>query len=86
LAHSAGATIDPAGNNASATDLAQVICYDDGDGPTDHLYIQIQDNSPPVPGLLVSAQVYKDSHMTNVTDTVSGDANPSLAGQVKQNR
>ena len=76
-AHSAGATIDSAGNNASATDLAQVICYDDGDGPTDHLFVQIQDASSPVSGLLVSAQIYKDNKMTNTTDTVSGDANAS---------
>ena len=81
-AHSAGATIDAAGNNASATDLAQVICYDDGDGPTDHLYVTIQDNSPPVSGLLLSAQVYKDGHMTNVTDTVSGDANSSPSAKI----
>ena len=81
-AHSAGATIDAAGNNASATDLAQVICYDDGDGPTDHLYVTIQDNSPPVSGLLLSAQVYKDGHMTNVTDTVSGDANSSPLARI----
>ena len=81
-AHSAGATIDSAGNNASATDLAQVICYNDGDGPTDHLYVTIQDNSTPVSGLLLSAQVYKDGHMTNVTDTVSGDANPSPAAMI----
>ena len=82
LAHSAGATIDSAGNNASATDLAQVICYYDGDGPTDHLYVTIQDNSPPVSGLLLSAQVYKDGHMTNVTDTVSGDANSSPSAKI----
>ena len=76
-AHSAGATIDAAGNNASAADLAQVICYDDGDGPTDHLFVQIQDASSPVSGLLVSAQIYKDNKMTNTTETVSGDANAS---------
>ena len=76
LAHDAGATLDPAGNNASATDLAQVFCYDDtpdSSQPPDHLYIQIEDLSPPVPGLLLSAQIYKDGNMTNITDTVSGD-------------
>jgi len=82
LAHSAGGTIDSAGNNASATDLAQVICYDDGDGPTDHLYVTIQDNSPPVSGLLISAQIFKDGQMTNVTDTVSGDANSSPPARI----
>jgi len=82
LAHSAGATIDSDGNNASATDLAQVICYDDGDGPADHLYVTIQDNSPPVSGLLLSAQIFKDGQMTNVTDTVSGDANSSPPARI----
>ncbi len=77
LAHSAGAVLDPAGNNASATDLAEVICFDDGNGPPHHLYTQIQDLSPPVPGLLLSTQIFKDNQMTNVTDTVSGDANYS---------
>ncbi len=76
-AHSAGATIDVAGSNASATDLASVICYDDGNGAPHHLYTQIQDTSSPVSGLLVSTQIYKDSQMTNTTDTVSGDANYS---------
>ena len=78
FAHSAGATIDAAGNNASATDLASVICYDDGNGAPHHLYTQIQDTSSPVSGLLVSTQIYKDNQMTNTTDTVSGDANYSI--------
>ncbi len=77
LAHTAGAVLDPAGTNASATDLAQVICFDDGNGPPHHLMTQIQDLSPPVPGLLLSTQIFKDTQMTNVTDTVSGDANAS---------
>ncbi len=77
LAHSAGAVLDPAGNNASATDLAEVTCYDDGNGPPHHLYTQIQDLSPPVPGLLLSTQIFKGNQMTNATDTVSGDPNPS---------
>ena len=79
--HSASAVLDPAGNNAAATDLAQVICYDDGNGPADRLYIQIQDLSPPAPGLLLSAEIFKDGKMTNTTDTVSADAlasNPAV--------
>ncbi len=73
MAHSAGATIDGSGGNANATDLAQVFCYDDGNGQAHHLVVQIKDLSPPVPGLLLSAQIYGGNQMTNVTDTVSGD-------------
>jgi hypothetical protein len=79
LAHSAGATIDPTATNASATDLAQVICYDDGNGAPHHLLTEIQDLSPPVPGLFVSVQIMKDDKMTNGTDSVSGDASTSPA-------
>ncbi len=77
LAHSAGGAIDATGSNASSTDLATVTCYDDGDGPTAYLFIQIQDFSAPVPGLLLSMQAYKGSQMINDTDSVSGDANAS---------
>ncbi len=87
FAHTAAGMLDPNGNNPNATDVAQVICYDDGDGPTDHLYVQIQDNSSPVPGLFVSAQVLKDnqngSQMANTTDTSPGDnsaSNPIAVG------
>jgi hypothetical protein len=77
LAHEAGGPIDFTGTNANATDLATVQCFDDGNGPAHHLSISIQDLSPPVTGLLVSMQVYKDNKMTNTTDTVSGDSNSS---------
>ncbi|MFZ4700329.1 MAG: hypothetical protein ACOYMG_09775, partial [Candidatus Methylumidiphilus sp.] len=83
LAHSAGATIDAAGNNASATDLAEVFCYNDGSGEPDQLFVQIRDNSSPVAGLLLSAQIYKDNQMTNTTDTVSGDSGYSNSAVVK---
>ncbi len=76
LAHTAGGPIDGAGNNASATDYAIVSCYDDGDGPTDHLYMQIEDTSPPVPGMIMSFQASKDGKMTNTSDVTSGDGQP----------
>ncbi len=82
FAHSAGGVIDAAGNNASATDLAQVSCYDDGDGPTGYLFIQIQDQSSPVPGLLMSIQAAKDAQMTNDSDLVSGDATASPGAEL----
>ncbi len=76
-AHTAGGAIDAAGTNASATDLATVSCYDDGDGATAYLFVQIEDQSAQVPGLLVSIQAYKGTQMTNSSDPVSGDG---LAG------
>ena len=58
-------------------------CFDDGNGPGDHLVIQIEDLSPPVAGLLVNMQAFKDNMMTNITDTVSMDGNPSATGILK---
>jgi hypothetical protein len=73
LAHSGGGPIDSGSNNASATDLAAVSCFDDGSGAPHHLYGQIKDMSPPVPGLLLSFHIYKGQQMITSTDTVSGD-------------
>lgn len=78
--HTAGTTLDAGGGNASATDLASVNCYDDGGGAPDHLAIQVEDQSAPVPGLLVNMQAFKGQKMTNVTDPVSGDGNASPVG------
>lgn len=77
LAHSGGGPIDSASNNASATDLAAVTCYDDGNGAPARLYGQIKDMSPPVAGLLLNFHIYKGQQMITSTDTVSGDANYS---------
>jgi hypothetical protein len=77
LAHNAGGSIDAGSNNASATDLAAVSCYDDGGGTPSRLFAQIKDMSAPVPGLLTSFHIYKGTQMTTTTDTVSGDANYS---------
>ncbi len=65
------AVLDPAGNNASATDLASVNCP----AGTDHLSAAVQDTSSGAPGLLVSLHLFKDTQMTTVTDTVSADGN-----------
>ncbi|MEQ1638845.1 MAG: hypothetical protein ABL903_19470 [Methylococcales bacterium] len=80
MAHSGNG---PLGPDASATDLATVECFDDGNGPGDHLVIQIEDLSPPVPGLMVNMQAFKGNVMTNITDTVSMDGNPSAIGTLK---
>ncbi|TRW92800.1 hypothetical protein [Candidatus Methylobacter oryzae] len=73
LAHSGGGVLDPGGNNASATDLAAITCFDDGNGTPHHLSAQIKDMSGPVSGLLLSLHIYKGIQMTTSTDTVSGD-------------
>ncbi|MDD5320862.1 MAG: hypothetical protein PHD43_09675 [Methylococcales bacterium] len=77
LAHSGGGPIDSGSNNASATDLAAVTCFDDGNGAPAKLFGQIKDMSPPVPGLLLSFHIFKGQQMTTSTDTVSGDASYS---------
>lgn len=66
--------IFPASKDAQATDMADVICGDDGHGPAGFLLVQVRDDSPPVPGLMVNAQVIKGNQAANVTDQVSGDA------------
>jgi hypothetical protein len=73
--YSGGGVLDAAGNNASATDLATVNCFDDGHGEPHHFSAAVQDQSQPVPGLLVSLHIFKLPSMTTVTDTVSGDGN-----------
>ena len=73
MAHSVGGPIDLSNNNASATDVAGIIC----DSASDHLAVQIKDSSPAVPGMYVSLQVFKDNKMTNTTDNTPGDANGS---------
>ncbi|MFZ2172266.1 MAG: hypothetical protein WAW61_21850 [Methylococcaceae bacterium] len=77
LAHSGGGLIDGAGNNASATDLAAVTCFDDGNGAPQNLTGQVKDFSSPVAGLFLSFHIFKGNQMTTSTDTISGDANYS---------
>ncbi|CAA9889805.1 conserved exported hypothetical protein [Candidatus Methylobacter favarea] len=77
LAHDGSAIVDAGGNNPSATDLAAVTCFDDGNGAPAYLFGQIRDNSQPAPGLLLNFQIYKGNQMTSITDTVSGDGSYS---------
>ena len=82
FAHSAGATLGADGTNASATALAAITCFDDGNGEPEGLFVQIKDLSAPVPNLLISLQLYKGSQATNTTDLVSGDADYSAGVQL----
>lgn len=78
-AHNGGATLDAGGTNPSATALAGITCFDDGNGEPGGLLVQIKDQSEPVDGLLLSVQIYKGNKATNTTDPVSGDADYSPA-------
>ena len=82
-AHTAGGVIDAAGTNASATDFAVVSCYDDGSGAPAFLFIQIQDQSAPVPGLLMTMMAAKGNQVITTSDPVSGDANAGPGVQLK---
>ena len=82
LSHTAGATLGADGVNASATALAAVSCFDDGNGQPEGLFAQIKDMSEPVPSLLINLQLYKGIQATSTTDTVSGDAEYSAGVQL----
>ena len=81
-AHSAGATTDADDNNANATILAAITCFDDGNGEPEGLFAQVKDLSEPVEGLFISIQLYKGLKATSDTDTVSGDADYSEGVQL----
>lgn len=82
FAHTAGAILGADGTNASATALAAVSCFDDGNGAPAGLFAQIIDLSEPIDGLLISLQLYKGLQATNTTDPVSGDADFSEGVQL----
>lgn len=82
-AHTAGAVLDPVGNNASATDMAVVYCYDDGSGAPYSLVTQISDETRSNPEVFVNTQIFvksidpftglDNSQLINATDPVPGD-------------
>ncbi len=75
-AHAGGAVMDIEGNSAEFSTLTQVTCFDDGNGVPDHIIAQIEDKSPPVPGLLTTLVVMKGSQMLTASDPFSGDGEP----------
>ena len=72
-----GAVLDPTGTIRNFTGYAQISCFDSGNGPVDYLEADIIDLSAPVDHLLVNLVLIKDDKAVSVSDTVSGDANPS---------
>ncbi len=63
----------PESPDAQATDMADVTCGDDGHGPAAFLFVQVRDDTGPMPGVMVNAQVIKGNQAANVTDPISGD-------------
>ncbi|WP_292917330.1 hypothetical protein [Nitrosomonas sp.] len=76
-AHEAGTVMDSGGTVAGFTGYALVTCYDNGNGPADHLLASVRDLSKPQDGLLVNLQVIKGNRAISTTDAVSGDASYS---------
>ncbi len=73
-AHTAGAMLGP---ERSFTAVAYVNCFDDAGQIADSLKARIRDDSPPVPGLIVNLQIFKNGKSIVISDTVSGDADYS---------
>lgn len=73
-AHDAGAVL---GDSPTFVAVGIASCFDDGNGPADHLIFRIRDNSPAVPDLLTSLHVFKGNQVANTTDAISGDADYS---------
>lgn len=78
-AHDQGGTLKKA---ASSTDYYQVTCDDDGNGPADHLFIQVKDELPKAKPL-VSVLVVSGLIAQNSTDAIDGDATGSPALNIK---
>ncbi len=76
-ADEAGAVLDPTGTVRNFTGYAQITCFDNGNGPADYLEAQIIDLSASAEHLLVNLLLLKGDKAISVSDTVSGDANPS---------
>lgn len=74
-AHDAGTVMDSSGTVASFTGYALVTCFDNGNGPADHLRASVKDLSRPQDGLLVNLQIIKGNRAISTTDPISGDAN-----------
>lgn len=72
-----GAVLDPTGTVRNFTGYAQITCFDNGSGPADYLEADILDLSTPVENLLVNLVLLKGDKAISVSDTVSGDSNPS---------
>lgn len=60
------------GKPASATDIYQVTCLDDGNGPPHHLSTQVMDRAPVAPPM-VSVTMTKDGKSAKSTDPIDGD-------------
>lgn len=72
-AHSAGAVLGAAGDNPSASALAEVTC---GAGSS-HLFADIEDLSQPEFGAYINLLLYKGTQTIGISDPEPGDGQPS---------
>jgi len=78
-AHSGGNLLDDDTTNSA---MADVTCFDDGNGEPSTLVAQTKDGSEPKAGLLLSLQLIKGNQVVSITDSVSGDADYSPLIQI----
>lgn len=64
------------GSGTAATDFYLALCNDDGAGPPEKLFFQINGGAPAT-APIVSAQLRKDGAAVNVADPVGGDSESS---------
>lgn len=62
------------GATKSAIDYYQIQCFDDGNGPAEHLELSVIDPAGPKAAPVISAQVTKGILAMNTADIVDGDA------------
>lgn len=74
-----GTTLDAGGSNAKAVGLASIDCPPG----SDHFSAALQDNSPPMDGLLSSVQIFKEPSIATATVAASGVGNWSDIISVK---
>jgi hypothetical protein len=75
---SAHTQIGVLGKRADKSDIYEITCSDDGNGPPARLEVEIEDLLPIRPPL-VSVQVLKGSESVTTTDPKEGDSRPGLA-------
>ncbi|WP_428001540.1 hypothetical protein [Acidovorax sp.] len=75
-------TLDvPMGDAAGTTHHLGVICSNEGGYDSDHLVMNIRNNTPGAP--LLNAQIIKGPVAVSTTDAVSGDLQPSPSVRVR---
>ena len=71
----------PMGAAEGITHFVGVICSTDGGYDTDHLVMNVRNNTPGAP--LLNAQIVKGTAAASTTDKISGDLQPSPTVRVR---